>query len=434
MKPESKQACNRRTAWSLAALSGILLALTLPGYYGLWYLGWFALVPLLVAVPLYPRCHPRLLTLVFALFFSFMVSPWYLHLFGTATGLVMLIGDGVWYSFLLWLGWKLQEPLLPSLRVWVLPIVWTALEFIKFTLPYVDNWWFLLLAKSQWSFAPVPAILNLTGYMGLSFLLILSNAALAQTFLVALHRRTADRAALAALGVVLIVLIWGIGYATESKNLSTIAIPDETQQQGTTLWHDLERFARQEEIYLAVTDTRKTPDDTLRLINPAGHTAGDGRNRYLFETEGRAYLSPDILSHTDRNDTMMPGLCHRYRFIDRAGDTPAATTEDRHEKTAFAFDHETQIVFRAVDHRMLFATIRPETVTVKSDPYSCLVIYRNDPKNTALYVLHEKRPYSRLGNGFGWLMVVLFILLCYNFLANKNYPQRNPHDRNQQSP
>lgn len=79
----------------------------------------------------------------------------------------------------------------------VLPVLWMAMEFAKFVFPVVRAWWFVVLAKSQWGFPPALQILSLTGFPGLSFVLMLSNVAIvALVIQIWRYRRVAWEAAI----------------------------------------------------------------------------------------------------------------------------------------------------------------------------------------------------------------------------------------------
>ena len=96
-------------ALGLSALSGLLLSVTMPGYFNLGILGWVALTPMLLAIERFPDINPRLLTLPFALIWTAAVHHWYASVFGSLFGYMMLVGAGAWYSPVLTFGIKLQN-------------------------------------------------------------------------------------------------------------------------------------------------------------------------------------------------------------------------------------------------------------------------------------------------------------------------------------
>ena len=167
--------------WSgigLSVVSGLLLSATMPGF-DVGLLGWLALVPLLLVVTTAPVRQHYILALPFGLVFSIAVHNWYPHIFPPALGYFLIIAVGTFYAGIIQIGSWLQTRLPGALKLLALPVAWSAVEFVKFIAPVVENWWFVLLAKSMWRFPPALQILGVTGYPGLSFLIILANAALA---------------------------------------------------------------------------------------------------------------------------------------------------------------------------------------------------------------------------------------------------------------
>ncbi len=103
----------------------------------------------------------------------------------------------------------MQKRLPGALRLLALPVTWAALEYVKFIAPVVEDWWFVLLAKSQSRFPPALQVLSVTGFPGLSFLIMLGNVALAFLLLRALREGKVEWASVAALVAVAAVVGWG---------------------------------------------------------------------------------------------------------------------------------------------------------------------------------------------------------------------------------
>lgn len=162
----------------LSMVSGLLLSATMPGF-DVGLLGWLALVPLLLVVTTAPVRQHYILALPFGLVFSIAVHNWYPHIFPPVLGYFLIIAVGTFYAGIIQIGSWLQTRLTGALKLLALPVAWSAVEFVKFIAPVVENWWFVLLAKSMWRFLPVLQILGVTGFPGLSFLIMLTNAAFA---------------------------------------------------------------------------------------------------------------------------------------------------------------------------------------------------------------------------------------------------------------
>jgi apolipoprotein N-acyltransferase len=191
-----------------SACSGLLLTASMPNF-DLGLLGWLALVPLLLSIEWLEEESPTTLAMPFGLVWSLGVHHWYPEMFGPALGCLLIFAVGNWYALLIGLGIGLQRRLPGTLRLLALPVLWSALEFAKYIAPIVENWWFVLLAKSQWRFPPALQILSVTGFPGLSFLLMLSNVALAALLAQALQGRGMNRPASAALALVAAIVAWG---------------------------------------------------------------------------------------------------------------------------------------------------------------------------------------------------------------------------------
>jgi apolipoprotein N-acyltransferase len=150
-----------------------------------------------------------LLTLPFGLTWSLAVHNWYPSVFPSPLGHLLIVAVGFFYAGVIQLGVWLRHRTQGVVGLLALPITWAAVEFARATIPVMRDWWFVLLAKSQWRFPPALQILGLTGFPGLAFLIMLSNVALVSL----LSRRSrvygAGREAIVALMVVLTFIGWG---------------------------------------------------------------------------------------------------------------------------------------------------------------------------------------------------------------------------------
>jgi len=217
-----------------SVLSGVLIALSMPNS-DLSFLAWFGLVPLLFAIALMPEKSPILPVLMATpcgIVWSVFVHIWYPGMFGAALGGFLILLVGWWYANLIGWGVALQRKLPGALKVLAIPVVWSALEFVKYIAPGVENWWFILLAKSQWRFPPALQVLSITGFPGLSFIIILTNVALASLLLKAFQKRRADQTSVIALACVAGIVGWGALTIPEppSQTFTIAATVDMTNQ------------------------------------------------------------------------------------------------------------------------------------------------------------------------------------------------------------
>ncbi|WP_276356319.1 nitrilase-related carbon-nitrogen hydrolase [Cohnella caldifontis] len=201
-------------AAGLAVLSGILFACCMPGT-GAGPLAWFAFVPLLLAA----RGRSGLISYtcfnLTGVIGSVGIHIWYPDILGQGFGLFLMLASGLLYGSFLQFGYALQEKFRSPLKALVLPAVWTALEWLRFSAPVTGEWWIEVLAKSQW-LSPAPLqLVSLTGFAGLSFVILLTNNALAELIAEGFERRRLSRSSLAALLVP--IAVWTGGLAALSQ-------------------------------------------------------------------------------------------------------------------------------------------------------------------------------------------------------------------------
>ncbi len=215
----------------LSAISGILLTAAMPGF-DVPFLGWIALVPLLIVITTAPSRQHYALALPFGIFLSIGVHNWYPNIFSPVLGYFLIFAVGTFYAGIIQLGSWLHSRLPGALKIMSLPVAWSAVEFVKFIAPVVNNWWFVLLAKSAWRFPQALQILSLTGFPGLSFLVMLTNAAIAALIIRQFRIRDLETkiqvipawASGGSLVFVAAVLIWGsLSIPTAPADTFTIA-------------------------------------------------------------------------------------------------------------------------------------------------------------------------------------------------------------------
>jgi len=162
-------------AVGLCALSGALLALCFPPA-GLWFLAWVALVPWLVALRAGSRWGAAIGSWVGGFAF-FGVLLYWLSLFGVslwALGCVMLaLWLLVWGMLARWTG-KLGPPL----RIVGTAVLWCGVEWARGLGQFGFTWGWL--GQSQTPALAVLPVVRVAGTVGLSFLIVLVNAALAE--------------------------------------------------------------------------------------------------------------------------------------------------------------------------------------------------------------------------------------------------------------
>ncbi len=223
-------------ALTLSALSGGLLTAAMPGF-DIPLLGWVALVPLLVVLLTAKPNQVYLLGLPFGLIFSLGVHNWYPHIFPPLLGSLLIVAVGTYYAGVLHLGVWLSNHLPAALRLLGLPVAWAAIEYLKYTMPVLEDWWFVLLADSQWRTPPALQILSVTGVFGLSFLIMLVNVSLAMLVIPFIRRQTTIYVpSLVALLAAILIVGWGaLSIQPPTDRFSIAVLTDMVNQDPLVL-------------------------------------------------------------------------------------------------------------------------------------------------------------------------------------------------------
>ncbi len=221
-------AMKQRQFWAgmgISAISGLILTATMPGF-DTPLLGWIALVPLLMVLTIAPAKQRFFLAMPFGLAWSIGVHNWYPNIFPPALGYFLIFAVSTFYDGVMTWGLWLQDRLSGWMKLLALPVMWTAVEYVRFITPMTETWWFVLLAKSQWRFPPALQILSVGGFPALTFIVMLVNVAIAFLLLGYVGRSQAFSEKpdflkpTIALAIVALILIWGA--------ISIPAVPDNT--------------------------------------------------------------------------------------------------------------------------------------------------------------------------------------------------------------
>lgn len=204
-----------------AALSGLLLALAFPSA-DLESFAWFALVPLFLVMEKRPYWSGFTAGAVF-----FAVVLYWLNITMTTYGrmppvisfavyLLLVLYLSLFWAAVTWAASRMRNKLDYPLPL-TLPVLWTALEFLRSFLFTGFPW--AALGYSQYDKLLLIQSADLLGVYGISFLLVLCNATLAQVVVYFISRETQSfpRKAVAS-ALVLLLLNWGYGYTWLKSN------------------------------------------------------------------------------------------------------------------------------------------------------------------------------------------------------------------------
>jgi apolipoprotein N-acyltransferase len=226
---------------SAAMLSGVLLYLAFPAY-DLHFFAWIGLVPLLLAIYWKKPWEAFLLCVLAGFVFSLGMTP--IKFISTASipaGMLACLYVSVYYGlFGLLLSILLRRTGLPIL---IAGPIWVVFEYAR------ANFFFLafsggLLGHTQYLNIPLIQLASFTGVYGISFVIVLVNAAVADLIVYCINRRKQGESLnlknppflRGTIVLAIILLLWGIGYisllpAPSGKFLSVAVVQGNIPQE-----------------------------------------------------------------------------------------------------------------------------------------------------------------------------------------------------------
>jgi apolipoprotein N-acyltransferase len=169
---------NLFTSFAMAIISGVLLILSMPSY-DFSFLAWFGFVPLLLVLKGKTPIEQFLLINSTTIIWSVGTHIWYPAIF-SHWGYLIMIAGGLFYGAFFKMGYDMQSRIPSWYGIFSIPITFSVFEWLKTVIPFTKTWWIELLAKSQWTVPENLQILSITGFIGLSFLILLVNVCLAE--------------------------------------------------------------------------------------------------------------------------------------------------------------------------------------------------------------------------------------------------------------
>lgn len=465
----------------LSSVSGFLLTASMPGF-DVPFVGWVALVPLLIILLTAEPKQVYPLTLPFGIIFSIGVHNWYPNIFPPALGYFLIFAIGTYYAGVLQLGVWLYSRLPDPLKILALPVSWSAIEFIKYITPVIEDWWFVLLANSAWRFPAALQILSITGVFGLSFLIMLVNTAIAA---IILHLRQTDSAPQtflksAVIAALLSALIVGAGFFsirqpeatfkiavltdmvnqdplvlaqgefagtrvtspevsqaifdTDAALARSIAAEDPafivfpenefTDADDPQFINQLGTLAQETNAYIAADVLWNAPTglhDTALLVSPEGEETA--RRAKINITSGEADAGivagpPEFFSTSTPYGNVGIAICwdvHRLWIIRELARADAQIIllpmdNDFNGIATFPPFHAADAVFRAVENRVTFGLGTINGLSMVIDPYGRITaegkINERSVSVGETFVVEGQTLYTRLGDWFGWIMIV----------------------------
>ena len=482
-----------RNSYLLAVLSGILLLLSLPPFKFGMVLGWFAFVPVLIAL-FYQTSTKGMMRLArivglgaiplvigFAWWVPDMLAYyanlgklfWLWFIIGLALAFFIGIESHGQYVKGYWKPKHLaaeQLQYLPSgLQIFIIPLVFTGVEFLIMNIPgvmqvgAVVGFW--SVAKTQWANPPILKLASFTGMYGVTFLVLLVNCGIAWGIVQYRDARRISKTAIGALAV--FVLILSLGWITlpppgqgdtnaaiiqVSRNEEDlpgqyVSLSEESLKYDPqiVIWPALvledfwvepySDFAQNHNLYLVSFGEKGNA-----VVSPTGeigyHSMGYhfGTIPQRIRDEGiRGLFFPEVqgidteLGTVAILDCIETGSTLPARDLANKGAQFLVIQTGSPNAYAFSWMLGTNAIYRAAEHHMFTACVVGDYAgSMLIDPYGRVIDdIASEPEIVAGKVSFtiERTFYTKYGDIFGWTITGLLILLIgYNLYLKRKSP------------
>lgn len=197
------------TDFCLCAFSSVLLVLAFPKT-EISVLAWVGLVPLMTALDGKDKGRAFLLSYFCGVFFFGGVLYWFVHV--TALGAVLLVLYLALYFALFGVGYSFFSPLKTIQKLFLLPSLWTVLEFIR--AHFLTGFGWAGLGHSQYKNLSLIQMADVTGVFGVSFLVVMVNVFFKEIIPMLFHKGGAYRKGMFYSTLMACVLLSVLGYGT----------------------------------------------------------------------------------------------------------------------------------------------------------------------------------------------------------------------------
>ena len=166
-----------------SVISGLLLALSFPAYKTAW-LAWFSLVPLLSILPGRNPFYAFCLAFVFGVIFMPLIFQWIFEApaFTLRHFVISAIYFGLFFGFFGFVVGLISKRWGILISLTMAPFIWVTMEFTKSCGSFLAFPW-PFLAHSQYEHPIILQFASFTGAYGVSFLIVLVNAAISALIL-----------------------------------------------------------------------------------------------------------------------------------------------------------------------------------------------------------------------------------------------------------
>ncbi len=286
-------ACGSLTGYGLAALSGLCLALSFPGF-GMWPLVWVAFVPFWFAIKGRTPLASAGIGIIAGIFYFGPPLSWVRNTmidFGhmpiwssVATNFLMVIVLSLYMGLFAYLVGRISLAKGEETALALSPFIWIAVEYARGHLPHFGFPW-LRLADSQFEIAPIIQVADLTGADGVTFVILFVNAAIYKMVASLLRPTEGDKATLRwpVMAVTLLLLTVGYGF----NRIDQFSASDQGEVKVCLLQGNIDQSRKWDPSYL---------DEQLGIYLSMSATAvDDGADLLIWpETAAPFYFGNDI--------------------------------------------------------------------------------------------------------------------------------------------
>jgi len=257
----------------LALLSGLLLVAAFPPL-DLGLVAWVALVPLLLAIDGLLPFEAFRLGMVSG-FVAFLGIVAWIRVFGIPVWILLAAYLALYIGMFCGAYRWAAADRAPAVRLWLVPLLWVSVEFLRSSGPMGFPW--ATLGSAQHAFLPVIQIASIAGVFGVSGIVALGNAVLASVG----WRRAATLVVPTML--IVAVMAWGTAHARLYAPGSLVAVavqPNVPQREKFTVATAPRNMAALEQLVSAASQSRPEliifPESAVP-INLFGPTGALGR-------------------------------------------------------------------------------------------------------------------------------------------------------------
>ncbi len=197
-----------------------------------------------------------------------LTYSWYMDVFSLYFGIFLIFAVSLWHSKLVGESMKLQRKVGGAFSVFIFPLLYAGVEFLQRQIPFINEWWFVPYAKSQWGFVEALGLLSITGISGVSFILLLSNSALSEIITNKLSHKKQNISSFFALFMVALSL--GYGYYKANLHVENSVLVAAVSDMANSI-SGLEKegyFIKDENISQKIFDTNIKLSEKILHVKP----------------------------------------------------------------------------------------------------------------------------------------------------------------------